>query len=170
MMSMRQAATKPLWSLLLAGCLLSACGGEGENTSTVSPGPEPTADEELTVFMASDPSEYLDEVRQDMNHIVIPLFFYASHTGTWPTTEEGLRALIERPQNPAVAAKWLGEYIPTDIPDADQLFIDPWGKAYVYRQTPDGEKPFELKSLGPDGVESEDDISYTAFDVSELIR
>jgi len=167
---MKQAKGKRIWVLLIGLCLLAGCGGEAKPPVS-SPGAHMGAqDKELTVFMASDPSEYMKEVQMDMNHLVIPLFFYKSHTGTWPTTEEGLRALIEAPEDPVTRAKWKGEYIPTDIPNADQLFIDPWGHPYVYRLTPGGEKPFELKSLGPDGVESEDDISYTEFDVSQLIH
>jgi len=151
--------------LLLAGC------GQGDSQTEppedLFSGP---AKEELKVFVASDPSEYMEEVERDMNHLVIPLLFYSLHTGTVPTTEEGLRALMSPPADPAVRAKWRGEYLPSDLPDIDQVFIDPWGHPYVYRKLEGGKEQFELFSLRPDGVESDDDISYKDFEVGKLFN
>ncbi|MDR1661945.1 MAG: type II secretion system protein GspG [Azoarcus sp.] len=55
-----------------------------------------------------------------------------------PDTKTGLRALVE------------GEQIPF-------LPQDPWGRPYQYRN-PGKEHAYELFSLGPDGVESQDDV------------
>jgi general secretion pathway protein G len=70
--------------------------------------------------------------------------------GRYPTTEEGLRALVEQPAN---AESWR-PYIKGGVP------MDQWKHEYVYvypgRNTPDS---FDLSSLGPDGREGNDDIN-----------
>lgn len=63
--------------------------------------------------------------------------------GRYPTTEEGLKALREKP--PGVE-KWDGPYLPKEIP------LDPWGRAYVYR-SPGEHGEYDLISYGRDGVE-----------------
>jgi general secretion pathway protein G len=66
---------------------------------------------------------------------------YRLDVGGYPTTEEGLKALVERPQD---SAKWNGPYLQKAVP------LDPWGHAYVYR-VPGARGEFELASLGRDG-------------------
>lgn len=66
---------------------------------------------------------------------------YRLDTGHYPSTEQGLAALVVRPGN---EAKWAGPYLEKAVPN------DPWGKAYVYRMP--GEKgEFDLISYGKDG-------------------
>jgi general secretion pathway protein G len=52
------------------------------------------------------------------------LIQYALDTGRYPTTEQGLAALVTRPEN---EPKWNGPYLKKAVP------LDPWGKAYVYK-------------------------------------
>jgi general secretion pathway protein G len=66
---------------------------------------------------------------------------YRLDTGRYPSHEEGLKALIERP---ASEAKWAGPYLRKDVP------LDPWGKPYVYK-VPGEKVEFELLSYGRDG-------------------
>jgi len=66
---------------------------------------------------------------------------YRLDVGRYPTTEQGLAALLARPQN---EAKWEGPYMERGIPP------DPWGKAYVYR-SPGDKGEFDLVSYGKDG-------------------
>jgi len=63
--------------------------------------------------------------------------------GRYPTSEEGLRALVERP---AGLGNWRGPYVDR----ADRL-QDGWGRAFVYR-SPGRQRPYELISLGADGA------------------
>ncbi|MGQ9509341.1 MAG: type II secretion system major pseudopilin GspG [Thermodesulfobacteriota bacterium] len=63
--------------------------------------------------------------------------------GRYPTTEEGLKALREKPSD---VEKWDGPYIPKEIP------LDPWGRPYVYR-SPGEHGEYDLISYGRDGVE-----------------
>lgn len=61
--------------------------------------------------------------------------------GRYPTTEQGLAALMERP---AGEQKWGGPYLKKAVPN------DPWGRPYVYRQ-PGEHGEYDLLSLGKDG-------------------
>jgi general secretion pathway protein G len=66
---------------------------------------------------------------------------YRLDVGRYPDSEQGLKALTERPQN---EPKWNGPYLRKDVP------LDPWGKPYIYKIP--GEKwDFELLSYGKDG-------------------
>ncbi|HEX8786324.1 MAG TPA: type II secretion system major pseudopilin GspG [Telluria sp.] len=62
--------------------------------------------------------------------------------GRYPTTEEGLNALMTAP--PALAAKWNGPYLKKGVP------LDPWGHAYQYH-APGSKAEYEIVSLGKDG-------------------
>lgn len=79
-----------------------------------------------------------------------PLMQYKLHTGSYPSTAEGISALLSAPTSKAT--KWRGPYI-KQIPE------DPWGNPYQYRFP--GTKntgSYDLYSWGPDGTESADDI------------
>jgi general secretion pathway protein G len=70
--------------------------------------------------------------------------------GRYPSTEEGLRALVEQP---AGVEGWGGPYLKKGVP------TDPWNREYAYaypgRNNADG---LDLYSFGPDGREGSDDI------------
>lgn len=66
---------------------------------------------------------------------------YRLDNGRYPTTEEGLGALIARPSN---APRWEGPYLSKTVPQ------DPWGRPYVYR-SPGERSEIDLYSLGKDG-------------------
>jgi len=80
---------------------------------------------------------------------------YRIDTGHYPTTEQGLNALVQRPPN---EARWAGPYLQKKPP------LDPWGRRYEYRAPGANGSEFELLSLGKDGAPggSEDgaDISF----------
>jgi general secretion pathway protein G len=61
--------------------------------------------------------------------------------GRYPSTEEGLVALLTKPAN---AARWNGPYLKKDIPQ------DPWGSPYLYK-SPGSRSDFEIISYGKDG-------------------
>lgn len=72
--------------------------------------------------------------------------------GRFPTTEEGLRALVEQPPS---AKDWKsGGYLPKQT-----IPVDPWGNAYQYSSPGKHNKDYDLWSVGPDGQDgSEDDV------------
>ncbi len=73
---------------------------------------------------------------------------YAKATGDYPSTEQGLDALWEKPTGLPRPVNWDGPYID------DPNFNDPWGSPYVYRR-PGRNDPyaFDLFSRGADGIE-----------------
>ena len=75
--------------------------------------------------------------------------------GRYPTTEEGLKALREKPSG---ADNWNGPYLPKEIP------LDPWKRPYIYI-SPGNHGDYDLVSFGADGVEggegeNEDIVSW----------
>ena len=64
--------------------------------------------------------------------------------GRYPTTSEGLKALVEAPSG---AGQWDGPY----VKQADSL-TDPWGRPYRYR-IPGLHGAFDIYTLGSDGAE-----------------
>lgn len=72
---------------------------------------------------------------------------YRLDNGLYPTTEQGLDALREKPAQGPVPPNWRGPYLRKDVP------MDPWGRAYRYRSPPEqGGTGFELGTLGADGA------------------
>jgi general secretion pathway protein G len=70
--------------------------------------------------------------------------------GRFPTTEEGLNALVQAPSG--VQGFKQGGYLP-EVPK------DPWGNPYQYRQPGQHNPDFDVFSMGPDGHEGgTDDI------------
>lgn len=66
---------------------------------------------------------------------------YRLDTRRYPSAEQGLQALIERPAN---EPQWNGPYLRKNAP------LDPWGRPYVYR-VPGPKGEYELVSFGKDG-------------------
>jgi general secretion pathway protein G len=82
-----------------------------------------------------------------------PLTVYKIHMGDFPTTAEGLQALITAPANKA--DRWRGPYL-----QDGKLPLDPWQEPYQYRYPGVKNKAtYDLWSKGPDKTDgTEDDI------------
>lgn len=79
-----------------------------------------------------------------MENLASALDLFYLDAGRYPTTEEGLNALVARP---AGVSSWSGPYLKTTaVPK------DPWGHAYLYR-SPGQSSPYDVGSLGPEGRE-----------------
>ncbi|MBV1777385.1 type II secretion system major pseudopilin GspG [Burkholderiaceae bacterium DAT-1] len=79
-------------------------------------------------------------------------------TGQFPTTAQGLNALVAQPTD---VTRWAGPYLKKGIP------LDPWGHAYVYT-APGGGTPardYDIVSLGRDGAAggSDDDADILSY-------
>ena len=89
------------------------------------------------------------KAQADIAEIKTALDRYYLDNGYYPTTDQGLNALVSPPSSGRVPANYeSGGYI-------ERLPKDPWGAPYFYQS--DG-NAYVLKSFGPDGVESGDDI------------
>ena len=80
--------------------------------------------------------------RAQMESFEKSLDTYRLDVGRYPTTEEGMAALMAAPA--AAATKWNGPYLKKAVP------LDPWGNAYVYR-SPGAKADYEIVSTGKDG-------------------
>jgi general secretion pathway protein G len=88
------------------------------------------------------------------------LDLYEMDNGRYPTTEQGLAALIREPSASPVPQSWSGPYL-----KKKRIPIDPWGNPYIYVAPGDNNtEEFDLSSQGPDGEESDDDINNWEMD------
>ena len=81
------------------------------------------------------------------------LDLYYLDSGRYPTSSEGLSALVQRPGG---VATWNGPYLKGNV-----VPNDPWGRPYVYK-VPGQNAPFEIVSLGPDGREGDASMAANA--------
>lgn len=83
-----------------------------------------------------------DVARSQISNIASSLELFYLDLGRYPTTEEGLKSLVEAP---ATAIGWRGPYFKDEIG-----LTDPWGRPYSYQAS--GGDAFEVGSLGRDGA------------------
>lgn len=84
--------------------------------------------------------------KTDLKTIASALRIYRLDNGDYPTTEQGLEALVTRPTTAPEPRAWASDgYLP-------ELPVDPWGNPYVYRSPGQG-GAFDLLSYGKDGEE-----------------
>jgi general secretion pathway protein G len=80
------------------------------------------------------------------------LSLYKLDNGNYPDTEQGLQALIEKPETGQSAGKWhKGGYL-----EKGRVPLDPWGNEFVYL-SPGMHGDYDIISYGADGVPSGED-------------
>jgi len=82
--------------------------------------------------------------------LVSTLDLYRLHNSRYPSTEQGLRALIARPEVGSIPDNWQGPYL-----TSNKLPNDGWGNTFVY-QSDSG--VYDIRSLGADGLEGGSDL------------
>lgn len=82
--------------------------------------------------------------QQSVERLSSVLDIYKLDVGHYPTTEQGLQALISKPAN---ETRWNGPYLKgATLPE------DPWGRPFLYRlPSQRANTPYDLYSLGADG-------------------
>lgn len=92
--------------------------------------------------------------KQSVERIGSILDLYKLDVGNYPSTDQGLRALVNRPTG---VANWNGPYV-----KGDQILVDPWSNQYFYRNpsTRTGHD-FDLCSRGPNGITG--DVATSSF-------
>jgi general secretion pathway protein G len=85
---------------------------------------------------------------QDIANMSSAIDIYQADNGFYPTSQQGLQALLSKPNTPPVPKNWQGPY----LRNLKKAPADPWGSEYVYK-SPGEHNPdsFDLYSLGPDG-------------------
>ena len=86
-------------------------------------------------------------------NLSLALRLYEVDNGRYPSTEQGLKARLEKPTASPVPKNWKGPYLEQDP-------SDPWQRPYAYKY-PGSHPPrdYDLYSQGPDGIDSDDDIT-----------
>jgi general secretion pathway protein G len=81
---------------------------------------------------------------QSIERLAGVLDIYKLDVGSYPTTEQGLQALLTRPEG---VSEWNGPYL-----KGNKLPEDPWGHPYQYRSPSDrAGHAYDLYSFGPTG-------------------
>jgi general secretion pathway protein G len=91
-----------------------------------------------------------DAAKIDIGQIAQSLDLYKLEVGRYPTSQEGLQALISAP---AGTTNWNGPYWKkSSVPK------DPWGNEYKY-SAPGQAGPYDITSLGADGKEGGEGVN-----------
>jgi len=93
------------------------------------------------------------KTKTDIRALETALRFYRLDNGNYPSTEQGLEALIEEPDGSPVPANWRkGGYL-----EASSTPKDAWNNDFIYRSPGDDDHDYEIISLGADGEEGGED-------------
>lgn len=80
------------------------------------------------------------KAKEDIQSLETALTEYRLDNSTYPTTDEGLDALVKKPEDSSVT-HWHGPYV-------QRIVKDPWGNAYHYVYPGTHGQPYDLYSLG----------------------
>ena len=87
------------------------------------------------------------KAKMDIKNIESALKLYKLDCGNYPTTEQGLDALVKKPSIAPVPAKWRdGGYL-----EGSSVPQDPWRHPYYYVSPAQNGKDYEIISYGADG-------------------
>ncbi len=92
------------------------------------------------------------KARVQIENLSSALKMYRIDSGRYPTTEQGLEALVTQPQSGDIPKKWKkGGYLAKK-----QIPKDPWGNEYIYL-SPGVHDDFDISSYGDDGTPGGED-------------
>lgn len=90
------------------------------------------------------------KVKGDVQMLETAISMYRLDTARYPTTAQGLAALVTKPEDPNVRNWKPGGYL-------SRVSKDPWGNEYRYAYPGTKGREYDLYSLGPDGQEGSPD-------------
>ena len=93
----------------------------------------------------------VDATKTQIKGLETALDLYRLHNSRYPSTEQGLKALLEKPEIGIIPKNWNGPYL-----RGKNLPQDGWGSPYRYLSV-DG-KNYEVISLGADGIDGGTDL------------
>jgi general secretion pathway protein G len=96
----------------------------------------------LPQFIKQEEKATAKAVKAQIELLGTALDTFRLDVGRYPTSQEGLQALNQRP---AGVDRWDGPYLKKEVPS------DPWGKPYVYK-SPGDHGPYDIISYGADGM------------------
>ncbi len=86
----------------------------------------------------------ITKAKAEISNIENAMKFYRLDNFTYPTTEQGIEALVSKPQDPNIRNWKPGGYL-------DRLPKDPWGNPYLYLN-PGNNGEIDIYTLGRDGT------------------
>jgi general secretion pathway protein G len=89
------------------------------------------------------------KVKQDILAIQNALDLYKLDNGVYPSSDQGLQALVSKPTTPPMPGNWNPDGYLKDVPQ------DPWGQPYQYENNND---QVRIYSYGPKGKEGGSEI------------
>lgn len=92
----------------------------------------------------------ITKAKQDIRSLEAALNLYKLDNYVYPTTDQGLEALVEKPSSPEPKNWKDGGYL-------DRVPLDPWQQPYLYL-SPGQHGAIDIMSTGPDQQPSDDDI------------
>jgi len=100
-------------------------------------------------FMDMPKKARVAKAKEMISSLGLALDRYNLDNGIYPTSEQGLRSLVEQPSTEPIPANWnTGGYLKQkDVPK------DPWGREFVYVSPGNEEREYEILSFGADGRE-----------------
>jgi general secretion pathway protein G len=104
-------------------------------------------------FFGIQKKSEIDAAKAQIGMFRTALQHYRLTNGTYPTTEQGLQALLTPPTTEPVPKNWAGPYL-----EANKSLVDPWGTPYYYRYPGQhGLDEPDIWSAGPDRQSGTDD-------------
>lgn len=99
-------------------------------------------------FLGQAESAKRKAAKLEIDQIGQSLDLYKLEIGKYPTSQEGLAALVTAPSG---TSNWNGPYLKkTTVPK------DPWGNEYKYVSPGDQNRPYDIVSMGSDGKDGGD--------------
>ena len=101
----------------------------------------------LPRFLGQEDTAKIETTKVQISSLGSALDAFKLDNGFYPTTDQGLEALIKKPETGRIPAKWReGGYLkPSRIPK------DPWGTPYLYFSPGNERNEYEIISYGADG-------------------
>ena len=100
-------------------------------------------------FFGQKEEAFRAQAKVQIRNLEQALGLYYLDSGDYPSTEQGLQALVEKPTIGKVPRKWReGGYLERKV-----VPKDPWGGEYVYLSPGVQNKDFDIMSYGADGQE-----------------
>ena len=98
-------------------------------------------------FMSRPDQAKVTAARTDIQAISTALEMYRLDTFNYPSTQQGLEALVTRPTGTPLARNWNPQGYLKNLP------VDPWGTPYQYLNPGTHSAGYDLFSFGADGVQ-----------------
>lgn len=101
-------------------------------------------------IMSAPDKARVSKAKNDITVLKNAIELYRAENGNYPTTDQGLQALVVKPEIDPVPSSWS----PSGYLNSQVVPKDPWGRDYIYRSpTEDENRPYEIITYGADGQE-----------------